>query len=122
MDIYKYVMTAPEKSTLMLDEYQVEELRELVATLERENAQLGQMVQRLKSELASSRNDKHESDLAHYKIRESNARLKRENAELKACANIDAALGALEDDPDRQTPGQRTWHLYFDGLYNEMPY
>jgi len=80
MDIYKYVMTAPEKSALELDEYQVEELRELVA------------------------------------------RLERENAELRACANIDEALGALEDDPDRQTAGQRKWHLYFDGLYNEMPY
>ena len=40
MDIYKYVMTAPEKSTLMLDEYQVEELRELVARLEALNADL----------------------------------------------------------------------------------
>ena len=40
MDIYKYVMTAPEKSTLMLDEYQVEELRELVARLELINADL----------------------------------------------------------------------------------
>ena len=55
-------------------------------------------------------------------LTEENARLKRENAELRACANIDEALGALEDDPDRQTAGQRKWHLYFDGLYNEMPY
>jgi len=55
-------------------------------------------------------------------LRAAKARLERENAELRACANIDEALGALEDDPDRQTPGQRTWHLYFDGLYNEMPY
>jgi len=55
-------------------------------------------------------------------LRAANDRLKRENAELRACANIDEALGALEDDPDRQTAGQRTWHLYFDGFYNEMPY
>ena len=55
-------------------------------------------------------------------LRAAKARLERENAELMACANIDEALGALEDDPDRQTPGQRKWHLYFDGLYNEMPY
>jgi len=55
-------------------------------------------------------------------LRAAKATLERENAELRACANIDEALGALEDDPDRQTPGQRTWHLYFDGLYNEMPY
>ena len=81
-------------------------------------------------------------------LRAAKARLERENAELRACANIDEALGAVEhylkenkitgddlnriaesvqerlfeDDPDRQTAGQRKWHLYFDGLYNEMPY
>ena len=36
------------------------------------------------------------------------------------CENITKAID--DADPDRQTPGQRTWHLYFDGLYNEMPY
>ena len=55
-------------------------------------------------------------------LRAAKARLERENAELRACANIDEALGALEDDPDRQTAGELEWHTSFDGLYNEQPY
>ena len=55
-------------------------------------------------------------------LRAAKATLERENAELRACANIDAALGALDADPEQQTPGELEWHLYFDGLYNEMPY
>ena len=55
-------------------------------------------------------------------LRAAKATLERENAELRACANIDEALGALEDDPEQQTPGELEWHLYFDGLYSDLPY